>query len=378
MMAPEVESAADKLIRGIDDAMSMATEMLESSFSTREQFKSQWDSVLTSYMMDIGRIDEEYEQMAAEQKRRKKAMLGTKDNEANHALNYHMASKAGSYYNDGSDIFILPSDDNDEFKLTELPDDGSEFSANTKQSSKSAKVHTEQMKFDSRSSLLDKMEGFRTEEKIMLQRLAEAITDDGMTSNLTLRERQDLEDDLDRCRARQTQEIVASINDYKPKLGKKPDKYSYANGNVYTISVEDILNEAAKNSAESRNCQSAKIPRTESKTITPNPKYRSTKKKPARGNKLLLNSTSRKAEQAVLEDSDHFLAIHELAIETPMTIRTQKEPTGHLGLKEVENESLEDKPEPTKPSLLKLVQCNTRPLNPLEIGRRNRVDEGRR
>ena len=211
------------------------------------------------------------------------------------------------------------------------------------------------MKHASRSDLLNKIETYRHEEEILLKRLADAVTDNGMTSNLTLRECQELQDDLECCRVKQAEEIVASVNQYQPTMKKKVSKNG-TSGNLHTQSIEqilaDVLNDSRSIASRSPRVVKAKssIQSNRSKRVPNSVKTATTK--------LLLNSTNgRKTEQAVLEDSDHFLAVHELAIR---------------------NEKFNEESKTSKRSLVGLVKSNTRPLNPLEIGRRNRVDRVRR
>eukprot|EP00956_Cyclotella_meneghiniana_P001066 scaffold1261_cov50-Cyclotella_meneghiniana.AAC.7 len=343
-------ATTDKLLLGIDEAMNVVDVLLEKSFAVREQFVSQIDSALTSYQLEMGLIDDEYdEQTSSVHSRRKKISAQT-----NHSLNYHLAKDS---CRDGTNVFMLPSEDNEHFEVTELIDDGSQISTQnnlnntTREASNSAGSNTAQLKHASRSDLLNKIETYRHEEEILLKRLADAVTDDGMTSNLTLRERQELQDDLERCRAKQAEEIVVSVNQYQPKMKKKVRKNG-TSGNLHTQSIEQILADAL-NDSRSIASRSPRVIKAKS-SIQSNRSKRVPNSVKTATTKLLLNSTNgRKTEQAVLEDSDHFLAVHELAIQS--------------------GES-----KASKRSLIGMVKSNTRPLNPLEIGRRNRVDRVRR
>ena len=320
---------------------------------------SQIDSALTSYQLDMGLIDDEYdEQTSSVHSRRKKISAQT-----NHSMNYHLAKVD---CRDGTNVFMLPSEDNEHFEVTELIDDGSQISTqnnlnNTnREASNSAESNTAQLKHASRSDLLNKIETYRHEEEILLKRLADAVTDDGMTSNLTLRERQELQDDLERCRAKQAEEIVVSVNQYQPKMKKKVNKNATStctSGNLYTQSIEQILADAL-NDSRSIASRSPRVVKAKSSIQSNRSKRVPNSVKGASKTGLLLNSTNgRKTEQAVLSDSDHFLAVHELAIR---------------------NEKFNEESKTSKRSLVGLVKSNTRPLNPLEIGRRNRVDRVRR
>lgn len=360
---------------------------------------------MSSYQMDMGRIDEEFDLIAAEQKRRKRNLFGGK--EANHALNYHLNSDMKTNHND-CDVFMLPSDDNDQFELIELPDDSSEISgksnsrSNPKPKSKAIKPNVaEQMKFDSRSTLLTKIEKYRAEEEDLLKQLA--VSDDGMTSNLTLRERQDLEDELEVLRTRQAQEIVALVNEYKPKLTKNVSRNAASAGNVIQPIDYNMLSDAIHGTSDSRSIRSMsprvnnkKAPNQMGRTVIQRripSKIKAIPMKPqANRNTLILNSTNgRKTAQAVIEDADHLLAIHELAIETPSnhSLKLQKKHMAPLQLKADDKDScsndnsydediFEEEPGPIKQSLSQLVKCNTRPLNPLARNQRNRVDSVRR
>jgi hypothetical protein len=353
--------------------------------------------------MDMGRIDEEFDLIAAEQKRRKRNLFGGK--EANHALNYHLNSDMKTNHDD-CDVFMLPSDDNDQFELMELPDDSSEISgksnsrSNPKPKSKAIKPNVaEQMKFDSRSTLLTKIEKYRAEEEDLLKKLA--VNDDGMTSNLTLRERQDLEDELEVLRTRQAQEIVSLVNEYKPKLTKNVSRNAASAGNVIQPIDHNILSDAIHDTSDSRSIRSTsprvnkkKAPNQMGRTVIQRripSKIKAIPVKPqANRNALILNSTNgKKTAQAVIEDADHLLAIHELAIETPSNLKLQKKHMVHLQLKTDDKDScsndnsydedtFEEELEPIKQSLSQLVKCNTRPLNPLARNQRNRVDSVRR
>jgi hypothetical protein len=382
--------SVEALLIGLDNATAMVDEMLESSFATREQYICERDAALSSYVMDIGRIDEEFEQVAAEQKRRKKALGGPSKPEANHSLNYHMAQKKTAPFSDGGDVFLLPSEDNENLLITEV-DDASEFSdssktrsvASTKMTGKATKPsETEQMqlKHDSRSSLLTKMENYRAEEADLLKQLAEAVTEDGMHSSLTLRERQDIEDELERCRARQARDIVASINEYRPRLNTKITKATALNNTLN--SIEHILADATRAPSDSRSIRS-NTPRSSKNPLGRRiPRDRKQPKdktsKCCNGSKLFLSSTNRReTEQAVLQDPDHFLAVHELAIKTQKTRHRLKDNQSNASANSGGG-TFDDVPRPVKQSLLQLVECNTRPLNPLELGRRNRVDSVRR
>lgn len=59
------DSNLQQLLLGLDNATAMVDEMLESSFATREQYRCERDSALSSYIMDIGSIDEEFELVTA-------------------------------------------------------------------------------------------------------------------------------------------------------------------------------------------------------------------------------------------------------------------------------------------------------------------------
>eukprot|EP00956_Cyclotella_meneghiniana_P023623 scaffold46389_cov23-Cyclotella_meneghiniana.AAC.1 len=170
----------------------------------------------------------------------------------------------------------------------------------------------------SRSVLLNKIETYRHEEEALLKRLADAVTDNDMTSNLTPRERQELQDDLECCRVKQAEEIVVSVNQYQPKMKKKVNKNATStctSGNLYTQSIEQILADAF-NDSRSIASRSPRVIKAKSSIQSNRSKRLPNSVKGASKTGLLLNSTnSRKTEQAVLEDSDHFiLTVHELAI----------------------------------------------------------------
>ena len=148
-------ATTDKLLLGIDEAIFMVDDMLGKSFAVREQFVSQIDSALTSYQLDMGLIDDEYdEQTSSVHSRRKKISAQT-----NHSMNYHLAKVD---CRDGTNVFMLPSEDNEHFEVKELIDDGSQISTqnnlnNTnREASNSAESNTAQLKHASRSNLLNK------------------------------------------------------------------------------------------------------------------------------------------------------------------------------------------------------------------------------
>jgi hypothetical protein len=402
-------SAADILLQGIDEAVVAVNQILQSSFDVREQFQSQWDAALSSYQMYIGRIEEEYEQIMMDQKRRRKALDGqSRGSETNHALKFYMASKREPSVNDGSDVFILPSDDNDYFQLMELPDDGSQSCAssvsrsncatNKKPESKALRKTAEQIRFDSRSTLLSKIDYFRAEEATLLKKLADAQPqDDGMNAALTCRERQDLEDELEQCRIKQAHQIVSTVNEYKPKLRRADKKSASSDINnvqpIVHILDADVTDTASNPSLNSKSEKSRRVSNEPRQFSGPYKIHARTKtttaSKPSVKNKsLLLNYTnSRKTEQHVIRDSDNFLAVHEL---TPSnrSLQRQEKRVGILDSCDdkccqshdsayYDDDTFDEETEPIN-ALYTLVKCNTRPLNPLELGRRNRVGRDRR
>ena len=383
----EPPSASERLVDGLEEAMSIISDMLQSSGDVMEKFKSEWDSALTSYQIDVGVMDEDIERMGKEQKRRKKRMVADEEDEtswsqgharpqgpeADHALNFHLKARE-EHVNDGSDIFMLPAD-KEEMDITVLSDEQSDTGRTVENeldstarevidsktaspysfgvSKKETKKNEERARFDSVTSLITKMQTFREEEARIMKQLSDAQPkDNGMTA-LTLREREDLEDKLDQCRARQTKQVVASVTDYKPRFrpsskNAKPGSSSTGKKKssglgLYLPAIEDILEDALS--------EAVPIGRKEPKSKPVHkPKSKPSRQEDRYDTSLTLSYRDVSAtEQHVLRDPDNFLTVHELSIENPSSKRL----TG----------------------LSALVKSNTRPLNAMEMGRRKRIDK---
>ena len=358
---------------------------------------------MTSYQLDIGIIDEGIEHLANEQKRRKKKSAADEDGgvptprdqelqgrpEADHALNFHLKSRDQGC-NNGSGIFVLPPDEV-EVEITVLPDEtdeqkpGSAASAASrkgkrdtgertiKQPSSSKKKIEQNARFDSVSGLLSKMEQYRNEEEEIEKQLKEAHRDNGMTS-LTMQERQDLEDRLERCRVKQAEQVVASVTDYKPRFKANQSSSSALSKKGSTPAdllglnltpIEEILNGAMTDPVPigAKHLKARLAQKAANKLNSQPPRHAEIKK----GNKgsaktgkakapssrisLVASTTDVKAtNNQVLKDGNHFLTLNELEIRKPG------------GRKKVDR------------SLSAMIKSNTRPLNSLEMGRRNRID----
>lgn len=218
MSAVPKVTAVDRLVHGIDEAISLVTDILESSTSVQKQFRTQRDAVLNSYQTDIGRMDNEYEQILVEQKRRKKALWQCKGQETNHALNHHMSR---------SEIFMLRSGGYECIQLAETVNENSITidSSYLKLDNLAQSNNIAKQRAIMRSDLLNKMENFRVKEAQLLKQI-EDIRNNGMMST------QGLEDNLGRCRVHNAQEIVKIVNDYRPKLRKKTIRNLSTSGNI--------------------------------------------------------------------------------------------------------------------------------------------------
>ena len=407
-------SASEKLVCGLEEALKLITDMLQSSGEVMEQFKSEWDVALSSYQLDIGMIDEAHEKTTTDQKKRKKRAMNSKNNplaskgkEANHALNFHLASKKESFQcsDDGGDIFILPPDD-DEIDIRIVSDNKNKLaSSNEKRNNKnnstdSKRMNTtkkeDQARFDSRSNLITKIQRFREEESLLLKQLHNALPkDDGMTSTLTLRERHDLEDALEKCRSQQTEEVVAIVSKYKPKFssGKHSGASNDESLGLHLPTIEHILEEAtayvnSNPALDKRRCtplpSHSFSPSTETKcnksdNIGDLPAERKQRHKLTRD-----FTNSSETEAAIVNDADNFVAVHELCITTPSIQTNVGGVSEYANEDDNEDEYSEDEEfesddlVPMKQSLSELVKCNTHPLNPLNMGRRNRIEKDRR
>lgn len=309
-----------------------------------------------------------------------------------------MAQKNTSLYTDGEAVFVLTSEDNENLVITELTDDATEFSGSSKtrsvastkptdKATKPSKAEQMQLRHDSRSSLLTKMEKYCAEEANLLKQLAEAVTEDGMHSSLLLRERQDIEDELERCRARQAQDIVASINEYKPRLKTRVSTTPATNTAIKPI--EHILADVMSVTSDSRSIRSI-TPGTSNKNCVDNLPSRAAfqrripsaikgvsrkqpKSKPTQGSRLFRNDHALREPNSVGQKL-HLVVTHSLqaVLEDHRSKDNQSNGFADYG------DDVFDEPKPTKQSLLQLVESNTRTLNPLELGRRNRVDSVRR
>ena len=67
MMAP----TASALLAGLDQAIADVNDTLEFSFAKREEFNCTRDAVLSSFVVEMGRINEEFDVTSSEHKRRK-------------------------------------------------------------------------------------------------------------------------------------------------------------------------------------------------------------------------------------------------------------------------------------------------------------------
>lgn len=335
-----------------------------------------------------GVLDEEIERLAKEQKRRKKKPVAAVEDDAtqpaprqeveqaDHALNFHLRDCS---LNDGSDIFVLPPDET-EMAITLLSEDrsvagaagdGAQYKSEVKNGN--AKTPTkkeddaERARFDSVTSMLTKMQAFREEEAELVKQLANAQPkDNGMTTSLSVQERQDLEDRLEQCRAKQTQQVVASVTDYKPrfKASGKSAKSSSLTGNrnkspsdlgLSLPDIEDILESAMAEAVPIGGKKDAKksMPADKPKAKPSNKQVKKTSTtSTTKGTPLTLNYRDvAGTKDHVLNDPLNLLTVHELSIEDPKSRR----------------------PEPTaRTTLSSLVKSNTRPLDAMEMGRRHK------
>lgn len=264
-----------KLASGISDALATIDELLESSGSARKDFRSGWDGILESYEADVNEIEralarlppsfEEYIAMRAEARkkqrsagarrgragRKKKRRAppsnisaiygdggggGAAENDdsgrppvqaAHHALNFHLTNGNNSGDGDADDIFFLPpEEEEDDMTVSssispkanrERGDDAASVASTTRaaagaSSSSSKRSNADQVRFHSREGMFLKMEEMRDAETRLEERLfgedSEGITD---------RERRELECALDRCRSRNSKQVIDMISKYRPK-----------------------------------------------------------------------------------------------------------------------------------------------------------------
>jgi len=406
----EPPSASEKLVEGLETAMSIISDILHSSSDAMATFKSDWDAALTSYQFDVGRIDEEMERATAREsqdqtqsaQRTKEGAAARREQvartEADHALNFHLRSKDVNP-NDGSDVFMLPTDEA-EVEIVLLPDEANaEKMSDTKSDVAKGGAHSkmksqavtdkedeESARFASVANLITQMQAFRSEEEELLNRLREAQPkDNGMTAP-TLQERRELENRLEQCRSRQTQQVVASMTTFKPKFkassGKTP-KSSHLGLNL--IPIEDVLQDAVASALPvattdktdpkvkpHQNGSKAKRQRQEPrhrKHVRKTDKDKSrtlncskggssgNERKTPEGHGVTRDSRAAraperaKAAQQVLRDPDNLLTIHEL-------------PTANTTSKRSESVS--------RP-LSALITSNTRPSSAMEMGRRSKT-----
>ncbi|KAL9191100.1 hypothetical protein ACHAXT_000806 [Thalassiosira profunda] len=297
--------ASKKLVTGLTNAISEISSVLQTSAEVREKFISARDTALVLYQIEIGVIDEELERL---RKRGKKKVASTEAEVEITLLSDELSQLGG-----------IPEKETDA---------ASETTARSVKSGSAAKKSEEQARMESVSNLLTKMEAFQKEEESLARQLANK---NGLT-DLSQDERQKLEEKLAAVRARQTQEVVASAKEYKPRFSSKV-KSSDLGLNLPAIS--DILQGAVAEVVPI-----GPVSRKDRKQSRP---------KPSKGKALVKDHTNTSATtQAALSDRDNFLCLHELDIEKPKT---------------------SDRKQSVSRSLSSIIQ----PLNATEMGRRNRV-----
>ena len=327
---PTTKQQQQRLVEGLNEAMSIISEMLQTSTDVKEKFQSERDTALTSYQIDIGIIEEEIERLELEHKLR-----GEKKSLTNGFSKLTLKSRPRDDDNGNqqeldisNDVFVPPTDtdtDKVQAEITSLAEDEHEndpeptddvdvYSTDsstvasepqpTPTSTKKDKEHT---RFDSVTTLLTSIEFFREEEAELLQLLNDAQPkDNGMTA-LTSQERLEIEEKLEACRARQTQQVVETVTDYKPRFKATNEKSSSAKAHELGLnlpsSIDDILEDAVKSvpigggSRTSRKPLGLNIPH----------------------NTLTLNYRDESATRmhVLQHPEDHLLTVHELSVETP-------------------------------------------------------------
>ena len=290
--------------------------------------RSEWDAALCQYQLDIGVIDEELDRTYPGKKTKKKKIPAGEETKP-------QEQEAENLNDDGSDA-ILPPTDESEVQIALLsenrPNSAPDAKVGSKGGDQEVSKSEESSRFDSVSDLITTLQTFRVEEANLVKQLER---ENGM-SPLSREERISLEEQLKKLRDLQTQQIVASVADHKPRLkasGKNTKLGSSKKSSDLGLnlpSVDDIISEVVPIGGKKRTPQKQA-------------------KHPARSNNggLIKNYTNLSATtKSTLADLDHFLTVHELDINK----------------------------RPAERSLSALVKRNTSPLNAMEIGRRNRVD----
>ena len=333
---PTTEQQQQRLVEGLNEAMSIISEMLQTSTDVKEKFQSERDTALTSYQIDIGIIEEEIERLELEHKLR-----GKKKSLTNGFSKLTLKSRPRDDDNgnqqeldNSNDVFMPPTDtdtDKSEVEITSLSEndhendpeptddvdvystDSSTVASEPQPTPTSTKKDKEHTRFDSVTTLLTSIEFFREEEAELLK-----LLNDAQPKDLTSQERLEIEEKLEACRARQTQQVVETVTDYKPRFKATNEKSSSAKAHELGLnlpsSIDDILEDAVKSVPIGGGSRTSRKPLA-AQSFKKTPK----KKTNIPHNTLTLNYRDESATRmhVLQHPEDHLLTVHELSVETP-------------------------------------------------------------
>ena len=362
IQAPSTEQQQQRLVEGLNEAMSLVSEMLQTSSEVNEKFRSDRDRALTSYQIDIGIIEEEVERLELEHKLRGKKKSLTSFSKLTLKSRPRDDNNDSHQELDNSNDVVPPTDTDDtlvQVEITSLSEDEHDendpeptddkhyvngvvmgripdvdhystdsstvaSSENTNQANpQPAPISTEEKdkehtRFDSVTSLLTSIEFFREEEAELLKLLNDAQPKDNGMTGLTSQERLEIEEKLEACRARQTQQVVQTVTDYKPRFKATNEKSSSAKAHELGLnlpsSIDDILEDAVKSVPIGGGSRTSRKPLAAHS-------FKKTPKKTSNipHNTLTLNYRDVAATRIhVLQNpEDHLLTVNELSVERP-------------------------------------------------------------
>ena len=311
--------------------MSIISEMLQTSTDVKEKFQSERDTALTSYQIDIGIIEEEIERLELEHKLR-----GKKKSLTNGFSKLTLKSRPRDDDNgnqqeldNSNDVFMPPTDtdtDKSEVEITSLSEndhendpeptddvdvystDSSTVASEPQPTPTSTKKDKEHTRFDSVTTLLTSIEFFREEEAELLKLLNDAQPKENL----------EIEEKLEACRARQTQQVVETVTDYKPRFkatnAQSSSSKAHELGLNLPSSIHDIFEDAVKSVPIGGGSRTSRKPLA-AQSFKKTPK----KKTNIPHNTLTLNYRDESATRmhVLQHPEDHLLTVHELSVETP-------------------------------------------------------------
>ena len=355
---PTTEQQQQRLVEGLNEAMSIISEMLQTSTDVKEKFQSERDTTLTSYQIDIGIIEEGIERLELGHKLR-----GKKKSLTNGFSKLTLKSRPRDDDNgngnqqeldNSNDVFMPPTDtdtDKSEVEITSLSEndhendpeptddvdvystDSSTVASEPQPTPTSTKKDKEHTRFDSVTTLLTSIEFFREEEAELLKLLNDAQPKDNGMTGLTSQERLEIEEKLEACRARQTQQVVETVTDYKPRFKATNEKSSSAKAHELGLnlpsSIDDILEDAVKSVPIGGGSRTSRKPLA-AQSFKKTPK----KKTNIPHNTLTLNYRDESATRmhVLQHPEDHLLTVHELSVETPASKLRSPEPSSKRSL----------------------------------------------